>query len=208
MTNPGNDTDQRVPSACETNPVGRAEVNGQDGQREPDWHPFDPATFTWAGIEPREYKFHQGEDAGWGWRDVTRFTLTDYPEGYDGAAFEMRYFEIGPGGYSSLEKHQHIHAIIVLRGRGQIIRGDEVLPAEPFDFLFIPPHTPHQFVNTSDEESFGFICVVDRERDRPQVLSAGELARLKADPRTGSVMRLGPEDLDPDPGSSTAAKPG
>lgn len=208
MTQRGNDTDQRVPSACEVSPGRPAGANSQAGQAnhlaaqansqgqqgEPGWHPFDPATFNWKGVVPQEYKFHQGEEEGWGWRDVTRFTLTDYPPGYEGAAFEMRYFEIGPGGYSSLEKHQHVHAVLILRGQGQIIRGDQVLPAAPFDFLFIPPHTPHQFVNSSQEEPFGFICVVDRERDRPQVLTPGELARLKADPRTGPVLRLGPGD--------------
>ncbi|HLS89260.1 MAG TPA: cupin domain-containing protein [Sphingobacteriaceae bacterium] len=175
---------------------------------QPDWHPFDPETFIWDGIVPREYKFHQGEEVGWGWKDVTRFTLTDYPPGYEGAAFEMRYFEIGPGGYSSLEKHQHVHAILVLRGRGKIIRGGEVLEAKPFDFLFIPGGTPHQFVNAGEEEPFGFICVVDRERDRPQVLSEEELARLQADPKTGPVLRLGPADKGSKPGSGPAAQQG
>jgi ribulose-bisphosphate carboxylase large chain len=32
--------------------------------------------------------------------------------------FHVRYFEIAPGGYSTLEKHEHEHVVIPIRGRG------------------------------------------------------------------------------------------
>lgn len=34
--------------------------------------------------------------------------------------FHVRYFEVGPGGYSTLEKHVHEHVVIPIRGRGVV----------------------------------------------------------------------------------------
>ena len=44
--------------------------------------------------------------------NVTRFTLARPDE--LPAAYELRYFEFGRGGYSSLEKHRHSHFVIVV----------------------------------------------------------------------------------------------
>ena len=99
----------------------------------------------------------------------------------------MRYFEVGPGGHSSLEKHTHIHIVMTLRGHGRVIIGDEIFATQPFDVMYVPPDTPHQFVNDGDEP-FGFLCIVDADRDRPRPLSPEELARLRANPATAAVM--------------------
>src|SRR5260370_31342069 len=59
--------------------------------------------FGWAGVERQAYKFSLGDIRGMGWRGVTRFTLAGpaaWPVGFD-----LRYFELTPGGYSSFEKH-------------------------------------------------------------------------------------------------------
>ncbi|MEX2355540.1 MAG: cupin domain-containing protein [Thermaerobacterales bacterium] len=153
---------------------------------EPRIHHFDPNRFRWDGVDERDYKFHQGAEAGWGWRDVTRHVLTGRD---DPAAFEMRYFEIGPDGHSTLEKHRHTHAVTIARGQGKVLLGDRVIGARPYDFIYVPPHVPHQFVNCGPQP-FGFFCVVDRERDRPQALSPDELTRLTAVRETAAVMRL------------------
>ena len=29
---------------------------------------------------------------------------------------ELRYFEVAPGGFSTLERHEHMHAVLILRG--------------------------------------------------------------------------------------------
>ena len=34
--------------------------------------------------------------------------------------FHVRYFEVAPGGYSTLEKHVHEHVVIPLRGKGVV----------------------------------------------------------------------------------------
>ena len=100
-----------------------------------------------------------------GWRGLTRHTLV--PGGSVAAGFEQRYFEIEPGGYSSLEKHEHIHVVITLRGRGRVLVGDRVVELGPMEVLEIPPSAAHRWVNAG-EEPWGFLCTVEAERDRPQ----------------------------------------
>lgn len=121
-----------------------------------------------------------------GWSDVIRHTLA----GGESLAFQLRYFEIGPGGFSSLEKHHHAHTIIVLRGHGRVIAGREVFSVDPFDLVVIPAGAPHQFVN-SGTEPFGFLCPVDADRDPPTALTPEELDSLLRDPDVRAAVRLG-----------------
>jgi S-methyl-1-thioxylulose 5-phosphate methylthiotransferase len=134
---------------------------------------FDPESFCWQGIEPRPYKERGGFEG------ITRYVLGDQLP----AAFALRYFELEPGGYSSLEKHAHIHLVIALRGVGKALVGDTVLDLQPFDALYVPPMTAHRWINEGTEP-FGFLCPVDAERDRPQRLEDDELRALRSDPAT------------------------
>lgn len=149
---------------------------------------FDRDRFRWDGVPERVYKFQDAatSERGLGWKDVVRNTLF----GKDGepAAFEVRYFEIAPGGYSTLEKHHHVHAVTVLRGTGDVVVGTQVHRVRPFDFVYIPSLVLHQFVNAGDEP-FGFLCVVDGDRDRPQPPTDEELASLQRHPEVGQVIR-------------------
>jgi quercetin dioxygenase-like cupin family protein len=124
--------------------------------------------FRWAGVELREYK---SGDAGF--RGINRQTLLGDGRDEDVLNFVTRYFEIQPGGYSSLERHEHPHSVIVLRGTGRVLLGDETHEIAPFDGVYVAPGTPHQFQATGDGP-LGFLCVVDRLRDRPQVVSRRE----------------------------------
>lgn len=148
---------------------------------------FDPRAFRWAGVPDQEYKFQEGTGAGLGWRDVVRNTLLR-PEG-EPAAFSVRYFEVAPGGYTSLERHQHVHAVLVLRGRARVVLGSRVHDLKPHDFVYVPPDTPHQFVNDGPEP-FGFLCVVDARRDRPQPLTPEQVDAIRRDPEASRVARL------------------
>jgi hypothetical protein len=65
--------------------------------------------FRWEGIPVSAYK-----SSGTHFSGITRQVV--FPGG-DGLACELRYFEIEPDGYSSLERHRHAHAIMVIRGR-------------------------------------------------------------------------------------------
>jgi quercetin dioxygenase-like cupin family protein len=120
-----------------------------------------------------------------GWKGVRRYVLSG--EDAAEAAFELRYFELEQGGYSSLEKHEHVHLVVALRGFGRALVGARVIDLSPYDTVRVPPLTPHRWVNDGGEP-FGFLCPVDRERDRPQPLSDEEWARLRADPATARYV--------------------
>ena len=147
--------------------------------------PFDPSLFQWAGIDAHAYKFAIGDARGMGWRGVSRFTIGGPPT--EPSQFELRYFELAPGGYSSIEKHAHIHLIIVLRGRGKALIGAEVVDLAPHDIAYVPPSTPHRWINDG-EEPFGFLCPVNAPRDAPQPLSDEEWKTLERNPVTAPYV--------------------
>lgn len=140
------------------------------------------SNFTWEGIEVRQYKPEEG-----GWDGIVRQVITGW--GHQ-TSFHVRYFEIAPGGYSSLEKHGHAHVVIGLRGTGHAVVGERSVRLAPFDVLYLKPWEPHQFVNEGNEP-FGFLCVVDAQRDRPQPLSEEELAALRRSAESAPIVRFG-----------------
>ena len=142
---------------------------------------FDPEAFRWAGVEVQPYESRVGDERGMGWKDVARHAIGS------GDGFELRYFELAPGGYSRLEKHRHVHLVVALRGRGRALVGTEVVGLEPFTALYVPSLTPHRWLNES-EEPFGFLCPVDAERDRPQPLDDAEWEALGANPVTARYV--------------------
>ena len=54
-------------------------------------------------------------------------------------------------GYSTLERHAHVHGVMILRGHGHCLVGSEVRPVKALDLVTIPPWTWHQFKATADE---------------------------------------------------------
>ena len=87
----------------------------------------------------------------------------------DNSRFEVRYFEVEQGGYTSFEKHEHQHFVVVLRGKGQVRLGDDWNDIDLNDTVHVGPMVPHQFKNLG-VEPFGILCVVDKDRDRPILL--------------------------------------
>ena len=79
---------------------------------------------------------------------------------------DLRYFEVEPGGFTSLEKHLHTHIVIGARGTGVLTMGNQRTVLEPMDVVYLQPLEVHQFHNET-REPFGFLCIVDHERDRP-----------------------------------------
>ena len=118
--------------------------------------------FTYPEVAVQTYKDEPGT-----WVSVTRREL--FPESNTG--FETRYFEIGPGGYTSFEKHVHEHCVVVLRGSGRVRLGDDWREVSLGDTVLVESLMPHQFQNPS-LEPFGILCIVDRERDRPTLLDS------------------------------------
>jgi quercetin dioxygenase-like cupin family protein len=143
--------------------------------------PFVPAgdDYRWAEVEQRRYK----DDGEAPFRDVTRQTLFRRPD----MRGELRYFEVAPGGYSTLERHVHAHAVMVLRGAGAVLVGESVFPVNTLDLVTVPPSTWHQF-RAAANAPLGFLCMVDAERDKPQLPDADELERLRKNPAAATFL--------------------
>jgi quercetin dioxygenase-like cupin family protein len=134
----------------------------------------------WEGVDCLPYK----EDEQARFKAISRQVLFSDPT----LAAELRFFEVAPGGFSSLERHRHAHAVLVLHGRGQCLIGREVRHLEPYDLVTVPPWTWHQFRAATDEP-LGFLCMVNVDRDRPQLPSDEDLANLQADSSIAAFLR-------------------
>jgi quercetin dioxygenase-like cupin family protein len=118
--------------------------------------------FCWTGVKDEAYKTKGSE-----WSNIIRKVLVG--ERGESAKFHLRYFEILPGGNSSLEFHSHEHVVVCVRGTGTVLTGKKKRTMEFMDTIYIAPRTVHQFSNPS-AEPFGFICIVNSRRDRPKIL--------------------------------------
>jgi quercetin dioxygenase-like cupin family protein len=133
----------------------------------------------WEEVEILSYKA-QGSAP---FKDITRQVLFAAPE----LGCELRYFEIAPGGHSTLERHEHVHAVTVLRGRGRCMVGDVVRELRTHDLVSIPPLTWHQF-RAGRHAPLGFLCMVNRERDRPQLPTYEEREALRRIPAIAGFL--------------------
>jgi quercetin dioxygenase-like cupin family protein len=137
--------------------------------------------FRWDGVPVLAYKPDGTHFAG-----ITRQVLF---EGGDGLACQLRYFEIEPDGYSSLERHQHAHVVVVIRGAGRALVGDQLVGLAAHDLLRVPPLTWHQFRAAADAP-LGFLCLVDCERDRPERPDPAALEELYRRKEVAEFIRL------------------
>ncbi len=128
--------------------------------------------YQWESVERKVYKNDTAN-----FKDISRYSLLGEQEDEQTLNFHMRYFEIEPEGYSSLEFHRHPHSVIVIRGSGSVILGDEIHTIGLHDVIFISPGVIHQF-HADHGEKLGFICMVDRYRDRPVVPDANRLKTI------------------------------
>jgi mannose-6-phosphate isomerase-like protein (cupin superfamily) len=133
----------------------------------------------WEGVECLPYK----EDDRALFKSVSRQILFSDPE----LAGELRYFEVQPGGFSSLERHEHMHGVLILRGRGHCLVGNKVRAVETRDLVTVPAWTWHQFRATS-AEPLGFLCMVNASRDKPHLPSEADLAELRAEPEVAAFL--------------------
>jgi quercetin dioxygenase-like cupin family protein len=118
-------------------------------------------------------------------KDVTRQVLFDEPE----MGCQWRYFEVAPGGHTTLERHEHVHAVMILRGSGIALVGTHVSAFAAYDLFRVPPLTWHQF-RASDDEPMGFLCLVRSERDRPQLPTVDDLAELRSVAEIARAIRV------------------
>jgi mannose-6-phosphate isomerase-like protein (cupin superfamily) len=70
---------------------------------------------------------------------------------------------------------------MILRGAADVLVGDEVRAVKTHDLVRIPAMTWHQF-RTKGDEPMGFLCMVNVERDKPQLPTQEDLKALQANP--------------------------
>src|SRR5438045_1472444 len=92
--------------------------------------------FHWEGVPVTEYKSPADH-----WAGVSRTVLVG--SAGERTRFHMRYFEIAPGGFSSLERHEHEHAVFVVRGRGEVRLGGAVHALGFGDTVYVAPQEEH-----------------------------------------------------------------
>jgi S-methyl-1-thioxylulose 5-phosphate methylthiotransferase len=140
--------------------------------------PFHP-DFRWDAVPRLPYK----EDGAAPFKAIARQVLFAEPQ----LGCELRYFEMDAGGHSTLERHEHVHAVMILRGEGQCLLGETVRAVKPFDLITIPSWTWHQFRATGGVP-LGFLCMVNAARDKPQLPDAAALAALRAIPEVAAFL--------------------
>src|SRR5258705_11763449 len=93
--------------------------------------------YRWEGVDQLPYK----EDDRALFKAITRQVLFSDPQMHA----ELRYFEMEPDGFSTLERHQHMHAVLILRGRGHCLVDGEVRRIETRDLITVPRMPRHHF---------------------------------------------------------------
>ena len=136
--------------------------------------------FRWEDTDLLAYK----EEGSAPFKAITRQTLFRDPA----LKCELRYFDVSPGGYSTLERHEHLHAVLILRGRGACLIGDEVTKIDTNDLVTIGPWTWHQF-RAGPDVPLGFLCMVNAERDKPSLPTDKERKALEADPKVAAFLK-------------------
>ena len=143
-------------------------------------HRKHAAPMRWDGVDVLAYK----RDPASPFRDVTRQVLFDDPA----LACQLRYFEVAHGGHTTLERHEHAHAVIVAHGRGRCLVDGRIFELALHDLVRVPALAWHQF-RAAPDAPLGFLCMVNAERDRPQLPTADELAGLTSVPAIAAFLR-------------------
>lgn len=132
--------------------------------------------FRWRGVELERYCDLSGAATARASRQVLAAGSAGDPIGFD-----VRYFELAPNGRTNFERHEHAHVVVALRGAGRVRLGRRWIRLRGLDACYVAPDTPHELHNDC-RTPFGFLCIVDAQRDRGRPArtsraSAGRAAR-------------------------------
>ena len=101
-------------------------------------------------VEPRDVKVDGAEHVTIRWLISKK----------DGAPrFQMRLFEVGPGGSTPFHAHDWEHEVYILSGEGKLLFEEEEKPFSEGFFIFVPEGRDHSFVNTGDVP-MKFLCMI------------------------------------------------
>ena len=133
-------------------------------------HHFHEQDYSWDDVERLIYK-----NDGSPFKDVTRQVLFN---GLGNVPCQLRYFEVETGGYSTLEHHEHVHLVVIFRGRGQALLDNAIHDVAVGDVISIAPGVFHQF-RANKGEPLGFLCLVNVDRDKVQLPTKAEFGELR-----------------------------
>lgn len=114
----------------------------------------EAGAFRWKGVAVEAYERSSV-------RAVVKQVLIGPREG--AGSFAVRYFEVAPGGRSSLDEHRHDHGVVVLAGGGRVRLGEQWHAIRTGDVVYVASDEVHQFENTG-AEPLGFLCVIAAKR--------------------------------------------
>lgn len=140
----------------------------------------DQEAFRWKGLDVKTYPASGTQSQG-----MSKQVLFS---GDEHLPTEFRYFEAEPGGYSALERHGHVHAVLIIRGKGSVLLNGTITSVTAFDAVYVPPNTWHQFY-ADREEWLGFLCLVHCQRDRPERPTDEDIQQLSLNPQVRSRIR-------------------
>jgi len=135
--------------------------------------------YRWDGVPFLPYK----DDGSAPFKDISRQVLFSDPA----LGCEWRYFEMAAGGYSTLERHEHAHAVMILRGSGLAMVDGEVKQVETHDLVSIPAWAWHQF-RATDNAPLGFMCMVNTVRDKPALPTPAERDAMRQSPEVAAFL--------------------
>ena len=135
--------------------------------------------FRWEDVALLAYK------EGGPYKGVTRQVLF---EGEASLPVQWRYFEVEPGGHSTLERHEHLHYVLILRGRGRCLVGETVTEIGEHDLIEVQSLKWHQF-RAAQDAPLGFLCLVSATRDKPQLPEVHDLEMLRKLPAVADFIR-------------------
>lgn len=140
---------------------------------------FHEETIRWDGVEPHIYKENPGV-----FQDVTKQILFDNEADLP---VQFRYFQVEKDGFSSFEHHAHMHVVLIFKGKGHALLGNQVQAVQAGDFITIPPWQWHQF-RADRGDILGFLCLVNHERDIPVYPTEEEVAELRKNPEVAAFL--------------------
>ena len=76
--------------------------------------------------------------------------------------FAMRLFTVQPGGHTPLHSHNYEHEVMIVKGEGLAVSGEDgsiTTPVKAGDAVLVSPNEMHQFKNNSKDE-MKFLCLV------------------------------------------------
>lgn len=109
-----------------------------------------PQNLDWEGVQIKEY-------ASTSARGVEGKVIIGPQDGEPN--YYLRYFRVEPGGYTSLDRHEHDHGVYVIHGRAEVLLGEKTVEIGPHDIVYIPGNEVHQF-RVTGPEPLGFLCIV------------------------------------------------